>query len=113
MQPPGLHIYALQSITENPCFCRDEVTWVWAWRRLMGAVAVARLRGYGKVQYELAFVLVQPYLSLRVGAAGELVGLAVVKRPPPELIWTSRIPGRCPATRAPIGTPSSMGLTGV
>ena len=40
-----------------------------------------RLRGCGKVQYELALVLVQPDLSLRAGAAGELARFAIVETP--------------------------------
>ena len=40
-----------------------------------------RLGGCGKVQYELAIVLVQPYLSLRAGVAGELARLAIVETP--------------------------------
>src|SRR2546430_9634081 len=62
---------------------RDEVTWVWAWggswERSMWHDC---LRGHGKVQYELAVVLVEPDLSLRVGAAGGLAGVAVVEKPP-------------------------------
>ncbi len=43
----------------------------------------------------------------------ELARLAVAVIPAAAADLDSRIPGRCPARRDPIGTPSPMGLTGV
>ena len=56
-------------------------SFAWAVGSWVRSLRHDRLGGCGKVQYELAFVLVQPYLSLRLGAAGELARFAIVETP--------------------------------
>src|SRR5690242_9850988 len=69
-------------LTANTRSCRDEVTGSGrgggSWVRSLWH---DRLRGHGKVQNELALVLMEPYLSRRPGAAGELARLAIVETP--------------------------------
>jgi hypothetical protein len=60
-----------------------EVAWAWAVGSWVRSLRHDRLGGCGKVQYELAFVLVQPYLSLRAGAAGGSRGSPLQELPPP------------------------------
>src|SRR5260370_18685691 len=69
--------------------------WSWARSRWSWALAVVMggrdghgrslwhdgLGGQGQVQNEFAFVLVKPYLALRVRAGGGLAGLQVPERP--------------------------------
>ena len=65
----------------NIIICRDEGDLALAVGSWVRSLRHDRLGGCGKVQYELAFVLVQPYLSLRLGAAGELARFAIVETP--------------------------------
>ena len=78
VQAPNLGYLARQSGTRMPSHAAMKVTWAWAVGSSVWSLRHDRLGGCGKVQYE-AFVLVQPYLSLRAGAAGELARFAIVE----------------------------------
>jgi hypothetical protein len=62
-----------------------------------GLLSSADLSQVGKVQYELALVLVKPYLSLRAGAEGELAPPTIVEAPAAVADLDFPSAGRCPA----------------
>src|SRR5437764_469912 len=104
-QPRGMsHVaWVRRSTTPGNILSHEKVTWAWAVGSWVRSLWHDRLGGCGKVQYELASVLVQPYLSLRAGAAGELARLAIVETPAavadPDFTGPRTLPGHASAHR--------------